>query len=353
MNEIATLTELLEAGGARPRFYDMGRRIVHLPRESFVRFEHTQIPYPQPLQQQAWFAMVLQPGAAGAADPLIWFLHFPLDEQAKLLQAARDDFVMQLVEHLGSAGQALAQNPRLQQTLEQSPYAFQPKQERLAALHARLTVDLSQPPSRYYEHAKRYFDGELGWDQWSFIGYQGIADLAARFALADNTGRIAAALDPLPPVPLEALCHCLENEAVPAPISQALLQRVEAALREPAPDPQVVTAVLRGVSHAETAAHRRQLALLVLDHPLARGSDVLAAVAGRLWGDLCDHTLCRRFLERLAENDQGQHFFDRILSDLLYLPETRPCLLERLRDPARSAHLGEAIGAFFTRVRQG
>lgn len=352
MNEIATLTELLEAGGARPHFYDMGRRIVRLPRDDFLRFEHTEIPYPQPLQQQAWFALVLRPGELPeSGDPLIWFLRFPLDEQAKLLQAARDDFMLQLIEHLGSPGQSLRQSPQIERTLEQSPYAFQPKQERLAALHARLTVDLAQPASRYYAHAKRYFDGGLGWDQWSFIGYQGIADLAARCALEENTGRIASAITRLPPVPLEALCHCLENEAVPAPISKALLQRAEQALTEPTPDPQIVTALLRGVSHSESTAHRRQLALLILDHPMAHRSDVLAAVSGRLWEELCDETLCGRFLERLAENEQGQHFFDQILSDLLYLPETRPCLLDSLRNPSRSERLGAAIGAFFARVR--
>jgi hypothetical protein len=353
MQHTATLTELLEAGGARLHFYDMGRRIVQLSREGFLGFEQTEAAYPQPLQQQAWFALVLQAADTQAAsDPLIWFLHFPLDEQGKLLQAARDDFILQLIEHLTPA-RSIAQNREIETTLEQSPYAFQPKQERLAAFHARLTVALDQAPSRYYDHAKTYFDGELGWDQWSFIGYQGIADVAARYGREGNIERIASAIPRLPPVPLEALCHCLENEKIPPPISLALLQRTDDALKQPSPDPQVITATLRGVSRSDSSSHRRQLAERVLDHPIARRSDVLAAVAGRQWEDLCEDTLCSRFLERLAQNDQGQAFFDQILGDLLYLPETRKCLLERLRDPARSDALGLAIGAFFSRIQGG
>jgi hypothetical protein len=311
------------------------------------------VAYPQPLQQQAWFALVLQGEEnPGASDPLIWFLRFPLDEQGKLLQAARDDFMLQLIEHLSPA-QSIEQNREIENTLEQSPYAFQPKQERLAAFHARLTVELNQAPSRYYEHARHYFDGELGWDQWSFIGYQGIADVAARYACDENSERIASSIPRLPPAPLEALCHCLENESIPPLISRALLQRTDEALKHPSPDPQVVTAVLRGISRSNASEHRRQAAGLVLDHPIAQRSDVLAALAGRLWEELCDETLCSRFLERLARNDQGQTFFDQILSDLLYLPDTRKCLLKRLRDPARSDALGHAIGSFFSRIQGG
>lgn len=352
MQNITTLTEFLEAGGASPRCYDMGRRITSLPSELFLSFERAETAYPQPLQQQAWFALLLEPGdGQSKVDQLIWFLRFPLDEQGKLLQAARDDFMLQLIETLGSASQPIEQNQEMETALRQSPYAYQPKQERLAALHAKVTVELGQAPSRFYEHAKTYFDGQLEWDQWSFIGYQGIADVAARCGLDGNADRLAAAIPHLPPVPLEALCHCLENEAIPESLARVLHSRAKLALQALEPDPQVITAILRGMSNAVTESCRHDLLQTLLAQPIGKRSDILAAVAGRMWEELSENHLRRQFLECLADSDQDQPFFNQILSDLLFLPATRPCMLESLREPGRSDRLSTAIGAFFKNIR--
>jgi hypothetical protein len=354
MQQISTLTEFLESNRLNVRCYDMGRRIVQLPRDHFLDFEQTQIPYSQPLQKQAWLALLMQPEDRNQSDdPMIWFVRFPLDEQGKLLQAARDEFMLQLVESFAQAKQLKEQNRELESLLAQSPYVYQPKQDRLAAFHARLTVDLQLAPSHYYAHARRYFAGELGWDQWSFLGYQGIADLAARHAQEGNTEIISRAIAHLPPPPLEALCHCLENEAIPSAVSQQLLARARHSLTDDKPDPQVISAALRGLSRATTTIHCRELLESVLDHPISQRSDILAAIAGRLWEGLTDADLSRRFLERLAANDQHQAFFDQILSDLLYMSESRAQLLACLRDPERSDRLSEAIGAFFFRLKQG
>ncbi len=352
MSKIDTLTEFLEAGGLAPRYYDMGRRIRALSRQDVLDFEHTERPYPQPLQQQAWLALVLDADSGRTTpDPLIWFVRFPLDEQGKLLLAARDDFMFQMMEHLGSAAEGEAQREQMESALAQSPYAFRPKQERLAALHARLTAELGHPPSRFYAHAKRYFSGELDWDQWSFIGYQGIADMAARHAREGNDRNLAAAIPHLPPTPLEALCHLLENEPIPASLSAALLARARDALQTAEPDPQVITATLRGISYSASRDHREKLLDEVLRHPLAQRSDVLAAIAGRFWLDLGNTLLRSRFLERLAANDRGQAFFDQILADLLFIADCRPPLLESLRSPDRSERLSQAIGDFFSRIQ--
>lgn len=354
MAQIDTLFEFLETGGLDPRCFDMGRRILPLPRETFLGFERTALPYPQPLQQQAWLALVLQTGDdLNRQDPLIWFIRFPLDEQGKLLQAARDDFMFQLMERLGeAAARSEAQRTQFETVLEDNPYAFQPKQEHLATLHARLTLDLQHPPSHFYDHARRYFNGELGWDQWSFIGYQGIADVAARHALEGNDRRLAAAIPHLPPPPLEALCQSLEHTQIPPLLSEALLLRAKETLKTTDPDPQVITGVLRGISFSASERHRKALLTEVLQHVIARRHDVLAAIAGRLWQDLNDATLRGQFLEQLAANDRGQAFFDSLLSDLLYLGECRPGLLQSLRNPHRSGRLSKTIGAFFSHIKE-
>jgi hypothetical protein len=352
MPKIDTLIEFLESGDLAPRFYDMGRRIRPIAREDFIAFEHTEIPYPQPLQQQAWLALVLQTGSdVEPGDPQIWFLRFPLDEQAKLQLAARDDFMFQLMELLGkAAGSEEKKQREIEATLEQSPYTFQPTQERLAAFHARLTLDLELPPSRFYPHAREYFSGKLGWDQWSFIGYQGIADLAARHTQNDNEQCLCTAIPQLPPTPLEALCHNLENAAISPRLAETLLRRCRQTLQEEAPDPQVVTACLRGISFSRDQTQRTTLLNEVLQHRVARRSDVLAAIAGRLWSDLQDQALRTQFLEQLAHNDQGEAFFQELLADLLYIGDCRPGLLASLRTPDRSERLSQAIGDFFSAI---
>jgi hypothetical protein len=257
------------------------------------------------------------------------------------------------MERLGNAAAGVEEQKKdIASALEQSPYAFQPKEERLAAFHARLTADLHQPPSRFYDHTKQYFSGELGWDQWSFIGYQGIADIAARHALDDNESRLIAAIPQLPPPPLEALCHVLEQEPISAELAGALLERCRETLQQDEPDPQVITASLRGISFSSSRHHRQQMLRELLSHPVSHRTDLLAAIAGRCWTDLDDGEIRMQFLEKLAANDHGQSFFDQILTDLLYLVETRPGLLQSLREPNRSDGLSQAIGAFFNQIRQ-
>ena len=57
---ISTLLEFLTSTGARLRLFDMGRRVVKIPHDHFLRFEKNQLPYPTPLQQQAWLALLFQ-----------------------------------------------------------------------------------------------------------------------------------------------------------------------------------------------------------------------------------------------------------------------------------------------------
>ncbi|PVV15726.1 MAG: hypothetical protein B6D72_01855 [gamma proteobacterium symbiont of Ctena orbiculata] len=349
MKSISTLTEFIESGGLSVDIADMGRRIGAIPRETFIQFEQTETAYPFPLQQKAWFALTLADPKQRQIDPMIWFIHFPLDEQGKLALAARDEMMQFLMESLGGK----PNTDGMQGALENNPYAFQPKQERLAVFHARLTTALNQPASRFYGHARAYYEGELGWEQWSFIGYQGIADLAARLNQDGNTRRIAKSIPSLPPSPLEALCHCLESEIIPDSIAKALAQRAVSALRQEAPNPQILTAVVRGLSQARSRGIRNGLFQQLLDHPLSQRSDILAAIAGRAWEVLEDAPLRQRFLERLAENEAGQDFFNGVLSDLLYLPATRVAMQRSLRDPNRSSHLSHTIGNFFAHVRGG
>ncbi|MES9871345.1 MAG: DUF3549 family protein [Sedimenticola sp.] len=349
-NPISTITEFLETTGARLRLFDMGRRITRISRDQFLKFEKTELPYPYPMQQQAWFALLFQ-DEERKIEPFIWFLRFPLDEQGKLLQAARDDFMHRLVERVGENLQAAESGEQLDAVLKDNPYTFKPRDDRMAVFHAKATRLLKQPHSQYFDHAREYFSGDLGWDQWSFVGYQGIAEMAS-LQDEDEFGQIlASAIPQLPERPLEALCHCLENEPLTLAITRAVLERMKQLLCEPEPDLMLVAAGIRAVSCSTSQNLKRELIEAVLAHPCASRIEPLAAISGRAWEILQDETVRRNYLERLAENSEGQEFFNQCLSDLLFLPGMRAPLLGALRDPERSERLSQAIGALFQRIQ--
>ncbi len=343
---ISTLLEFLNNCGARLRLFDMGRRVVKIPRDRFLGFEKNQQPYPAPLQQQAWIALLFHEREQ-AKESFVWFLRFPLDEQAKLNLAARDDFMHRLVERIGTDLKAVNEGSRIESAMEENPYGFKPRDDRLAIFHARVSRLLKQPASKYYDHALSYFQGDLGWDQWSFVGYQGIADMAARLDDGDNERLLIEALPVLPARPFEALCHCLENEKVPVKLAEALLGVAHSQLQQEAPESSTIAAAVRGISRSCSTTLRRQLLGDVLASPVSMDAEVLAAISGRAWESLAEESLAAPFLERLACNSEGQALFDQCLSDLLFVPGMREPLLKALRAPDRSATLSTAVGSFF------
>jgi hypothetical protein len=333
-----TLTELLENSGASLRILDMGRRVVKVGRNRFLQFEQTAIPWPAPLVRQAWFGMLMQNNEL--PEPLIWFLRLPLDEQGKLVLAARDYFIHRLIE----AWQLNQQNEGAEITdaLKDNPYVFKPRDDRMAVFHAKASVLMKQQPSRFYEHARTYFNGEHGWDQWSFVGYQGIADVAARFD--ENREALVSAIPALPAEPLIALCHCLENEEIDHAIAEALAKRLDASLN----DSVLVTALIRGLSFTKAAAIREKAYRRVLEMPrLASNIEVLAAIAGRAWRMLHESDFCDAYLTALAASDSGQEVFDHCLEDLLFIPEMKKPVRESLdRIGQKDADSGKVVQLF-------
>lgn len=330
-----TLLGLLETSGSEVLIYDIGRRVGALPRATFVAFEQAAAPYPLPMQRKAWFALVQH---SDTHEPVIWFLRLALDEQGLLVPAERDYLVGRLLES-AHAGRTAA-DP--QQVLRDNPQAFTPREDRMALFHARLSTDLGQPPSRFYTHALAYFAGEPGWDQWGFVGYQGIADVACR-----HTGSpLTEAIPQLPPEPLVALCHCLESQAIDTTLGDTLVARLASEQQHQQADIGILAALVRGLSsQAETAGVRDSLAKL-LAQPSGRNIEILAAISGRAWEALGDPALLAAWLENLARNDHGQAAFEQCVSDLLSLPS----LSAALRAALRSAECPSLVREAFARM---
>lgn len=331
--------EFLLTTGARIKIYDMGRRVAKIPNKQFLQFEKTELPYPQPLQNHAWFAISML-DVAVSEEPVIWFLRMPLDEQGKLVQASRDYFIHRLLEVAvanKTAGQPDAD------AFKDNPYVFKPKDERMAVLHAKLANDLGLPPSRYYAHARDYFSGVPGWDQWNFVGYQGIADMAARIHEESNSGLLISAIPKLPQSPLCALCHCLENESPELALSQALVERLQTELSAAEPELAIITALVRGLSQSVSETRRQQMFQLLMNSQFATHIELLAALSGRAWELLQRPEHAQRYLEALAQTEQET--FNHCLTDLLAIPGMRKHVLQAVRDPDRTNKLASSFGA--------
>ena len=224
----------------------------------------------------------------------------------------------------------------------------------MAVFHAKISKQTNDPASQFYTHARDYFAGKHGYEQWNFVGLQGIADFVARLdedALDGKTNAqiLAQAIPHIPTIPFSALCSCLENNAIDKTLAQTIAERINKALQ----DENAVEAAagIRGFSFSTDRNVITAIIKSVLDNPVGQNVEVLAAIAGRAWETLEDATLRFSFLENLALCGAGQQAFNSIITDLLFLPGLRQPIIEDFRRPERSDQLATAIGAFYQSVQ--
>lgn len=354
MNDTLTICDFLEQSGAQLTIFDMGRRVVEIPLDTMRRFEQNEIAYPQPFLRSAWLGILFHyPGMENNPDDVnkgknahnIWFIKFPLDEQGLLLQAARDDFLHRMIETMAEA----KGNDLQQQSIDDNPHGFTPREDKMAVFHAKISRKLAEPPSQFYTHAHDYFSGHAGFEQWNFVGLQGIADVAARLDEDDNAQILASAITHLPTIPFAALCSCLENSEPDELLIHEIAARIDNALKSG--DTTVVAAGIRGLSNSRDMDTIQNTLLSVLSNPAGKNVEVLAAIAGRCWQSLENSELRLFFLEALAFCEAGQQAFNSILSDLLFMPGLRNSIKKDFDNPKRSKQLSSAIEAFLTSVQ--
>lgn len=347
-NAITTLGKFLHRSGAQYRVFDMGRRVVKISAKEFVNFEQAQMPYPYPLQKQALFGVVFW-------DPkypdkqYVWFLKLPLDEQGLLIQAARDQFLVMLLDRVGECMLAEEDGQHIESALKDSPYTFVPQQQKMAAFNAQVTKCLNMPASAFYDAALAYFTGKTDKNDWQSLAMQVIADVAIR--LADNgedTIMLIATLPRLPEVSWQAFCTFLEHAEPDAALVGVLAQRLNSQLEERKPDIKQICACLRAVSNSPASGLVDSMVKRVLKHSCSQNIEILATITGRVWRVLEQDFICQLFLEQLAKNDAGQEGFNRLVVDILYLPRMREPVMKVLRSPQRSTELSIAVGKLFS-----
>ena len=346
IGQFNTLSKFLRQSGAQYRVFDMGRRVCKLTPEQFVSFDNCQQPYPYPFKRHAQIGIIFwHPDAA--ENHYVWFLQFPLDEQGLLVPDARDAFLMMLLERLGEAMLAAADGEKIQGALQDSPFTFQPRQDRMAAFNAHATHALKQSPSKYYDTAYRYFTGDLPLDKWPGLAMQGLADFAIRLDTNEGTLGLINTLPKLPQEPFHNLCVLLEHASPAAGVIEVLAQQVDNQLQEKQPDKAKIISCLRAASNSPARGLVERMVTQVLKHRCSREIEVLAIISGRIWLALAKQPICELYLEQLAQNNAGQAGFSQLLADLLFIPGMREPVMQALRNPKRSETLAKAVGEMF------
>ena len=347
-----SISHFLQSGGFNYHVFDMGRKVTPIPKQLFEQIESQQVIYPYPFQQKAWIALLFWPEDSKNTknkESVIWFLQFPVDELGYLKQDARDGFLISLLEQTGKNIQAKQHGESLQDELTESPYAFKPQPDRLAIFHAFSTRLLDQKPSQYYQFAQDYLAGDTGYDQWQFLGMQGVADVVARLDEDNldednNEALLAKAINKLPEVPLEIFSQMLEHAHPDKDLTDELSKRLEQELSKEQPNNKIVAALIRGLSGRQDGKKRKEMLKKVLSSDLAKDIEVLVAISGRSWEDLKDSTLLENFINQLAE--QNQAAFNAILSDLIRLPDMRPLVMKILKRAQQTNALKDRMTQF-------
>jgi len=336
MQPMETLSDLLQQLQGQYRIYDMGCRLSKLSSTDFKKFEEGHKAYPLPWLRHAWVGILSWSAKSpklGASSPTIWFLKLPLDERGLLIQAARDEFLNQLLETIGTNMLDEQASAEWAEQLKHSNLAFTPDQARMAAFHAQASITLEQPASRFYPAVRSYMSSEDSQQNWQELGLQGFADFAMRL---DQQQQWQQKISQLPAAVLETIAAQLENQKLDHLVSKAFILRGEASIN----DGEKV-ACLRAISQSTDAASRQHWLKQILDKDNMVGVELLATITSKCSEDLLKPDLMGLFIHQCAA-DQG--VFNGLVQELMYQPKLRIKVLEAFRAEDRSPSVSQAIG---------
>ncbi len=350
MEKFDSITDFLKTEDFNYRVFDMGRKVFPISNEYFEQIEKQKQLFPYPFQQKAWLALLFWPEHK-EDQAVIWFLQFPIDELGYLKQQSRDVFLIDLLEQTGKNIQAKQKGDDVEDGLGESPFAFKPREDRLAMFHALATVELGQKPSQHYQYAHDYLlskeQGGPGYEQWQFLGLQGIADVVARLGEESNASLLTSAIPEMPSTPLQSFAHGLENRVLEKPLFDAMLARLRCEL-DSAEDVVLVAALIRSISAQPVDVEKTKILTEVLQSSVAKEIEVIAAISGRSWIDLENKELLSLFVEKLAIQDQMA--FSAVLADLIMIPGMRDLILASMRSENRSSELTQRFGQFMQAI---
>ena len=351
MEKFDSISHFLQSGEFDYRVYDMGRKVWQIPNTLFSQIENQEALYPYPFQQKAWLALLFWPKQK-QQEAVIWFLQFPIDELGYLKQASRDAFLIDLLEQTGKNIQAKQTGDKVEDGLGESPFAFKPREDRLAMFHAIATKVLDQEPSQHYQFAHDYLLTEdtanPGFEQWQFLGLQGLADVIARLDQDTNEALLVEAVAKMPALPLSSYAQALENVEFGKELFKALSSRLKIETEQAVTDVALIASLVRAISGYPNCDAKTELLMSLLQSSLANEIEIIAAISGRSWRDLENKTLLKIFLEKVAQ--QEQLAFNAIIADLMLMPNMRESILVVIRSEDRAPELASKFGLFMQSV---
>jgi hypothetical protein len=337
MQPMETLSDLLQQLQGQYRVYDMGCRLSKLSSVDFKSFEEGKKPYPSPWLRHAWVGILSwspKTPEQEKSTPTIWFLKLPLDERGLLIQAARDEFLNQLLETIGTNMLDQQASSEWAEQLKHSNLAFTPDQARMAAFHAQASFTLKQTASSFYPAVRRYMSSEDPQQGWQELGLQGFADFSIRLNEQQDWQQ---QVSQLPGPVLDTIAAQLENQKLDHFLASAFILRGQASA-----DEGEKIACLRAVSQTPDTTSRQQWLTQLLNKDSIVGVELLATITSKCSEDLLNAEIMGLFLHQCAA-DQG--VFNGLVQELMYQPQLRIQVLAAFRAQERSPVLIHAIGA--------
>ncbi len=352
MDYPSSLNALLESTGLKYRWINMGRGIRSISNELFDSIESCHTPYPWPLAYQAWFALVVwNPGKD--QQHTIWFFKLPLDEQGLIIPPARDTLIKELLVMLGILSTKKTSEATEQEN-QSSLYTFDPDDLQKAAIHAKVSKMLAEPPSAWFQAVSDYLSNEHSDIAWSSLGLQGFADIVERVSEKQINSLISNAIPRVDAPVFEALCNFLKNKKISVHLATTIASRLNEAISNPSektlPD-SFFSSGTAAIARAETAEPIIQCIHDVLTSAAGNQAAILQSIGLHCWAALKQGELMKVYLDKLASLANGQTVFNQQVADLMFVPDMRPFVLAQFRNPERSEKLGCSIGGFMTQIR--
>ena len=330
LERLVTISEWCASNNTQMKVFDMGRRIEEIPTDLFFEIEQQKQAYPTPYLKHAWLGIVTwhkqQPGKHH-----IWFVKLPLDERNLLELDPRNAFLRYWQQVVNMPDQEHGE----------APFNYKPDAGRMAYFHALAVQVLEQPTTAYYDQAREYLTGKIGWDAWQNVGLQGLAEIVSRLDQDGNNELLVNAMTQIPSVVRNALLNFLENTQPNQELTTAINDALALTVANEPTAPELA-AYVRALSNSENRQQRQLLMLVILQHPLNKSVELLAAIGSRCWRDLSGDLLLT-YLECLAKNEQGTPAFNALLADLLTLPNMRVQVMNVLTSPECSSVLKDAF----------
>lgn len=336
MSYINTISEFLLQAGTDYRIFDMGRAIRNMSTQDFLDFENTQVAAPCPRQQHAWFGIVFYNPELNESH-YIWFIKLPLDEQGRLITAARNQFLQIVVEALGNQ---LQDKQKMKQGLPDNPYTFTPNQQQLADFNSISRKNLSLSLSHYQQDVIEYLR-EPHSERWQHLSLQGIADVAASIDRPEIKSLILVNFTLLNQQVQAALCRSFENSSLDVEMSNMLYHWFE----EKSDCDERLTLTLRALSQSTEIQVVNKIVSKVLHKSQTVSQDVLILIAARHWNRLQEQATMDAFIQHLVTTDEM--LFVGLFSDLVQIPSIRQTCMQVLRATNKSPQLDKAISRLF------